>query len=558
MSLIDRIFGRKPAVDQPVEMKEVKAVEPKDKKVSEVAANAVPAAVAKVDDLDKPVVNKSLSEKVYLGATVIAGVVGVILIIIAAIYSGVSVAAITSGYAIAGYALLGVAALSTLGYYFLSDKIKNAYNQYRKGKEEKAELNNKQKIEAEREDATRVNAYNLYKAVKDFDNLKRKSNLWSTAKGNFDSATKAMIKEASDYFKKNRENKTAEAMKKEFAQEMAKASDSGYRVNLLDGRYGLPKEEDDSGVIYETFVEKLVEVEMKKTQAKYSEELKQGAKSIAEEYKKANLENSGKIVHKIRVNANELFKNEKYEILGKNYLSIIQELTSEIRKLVGDKYINNEMNNIDKLVANGSRYYSDVSRQQGIVKKDYDKQVANIEKKLAANSVAMLKNLKEELDLDKVKHSQLEIVRNKNNTKDRIEQAYKTIADIDKRREEIKAEKERLKQERENLLKQKQEKINNLPKEYITQLDARKKAFGYLIGKENLEDLKLPEVKKQSSWSWKKRAAIGIPLLAAAGAGAYGYVYGIPEVASNAVGAVYNRLYPPPPQGLFGLGYLGL
>jgi len=402
--------------------------------------------------------------------------------------AGLSVGA-TSPLAIAGYALSGATGVATgiWGYY----RHKNA-------------------TEIDRH--IDRHAKEFYNVVKEFDDLNPSSNKYVTAKQKYLEAKQAIENDLINLNPADRDTFVKRIV-------LAAKSDNSFRINTQDERYDFKLEK--SSVTFEEFVKAIVDNKFNDIQVSYDKALTSYAETFADALKK-DMPISRKINHLINEAAVKIAGDKEYRLLNKQVPDVVNDLINKIKEKFGEKNIQNEIKKTDNLARNRYSFWRFVEGRRNDVRKDYG---VKFGEKL--NQINDLEKLLKDLDdaetgYEREKLSLLGIVRNTNNSKEKIRDAKYRIAEIDQRRIEINEQKEEKQKEIEKLKLELAESERKLGYEHLIDLNARRKELARLLGQE-LEDLELPEhpTLGDKFKYWTPRVASGAALTAGAITGAY-------------------------------------
>ncbi len=422
------------------------------------------------------------------------------------LYLGASLPLMISAYAIGGSALLGA------GIY-----------EYKKAKN----IDN--------------HAKELYKAVKEFDDLNPSSNRYVTALERYIKAKQTI---QNDLIRLN------PADRKAFIRRIASAAkdDPNFRINTNDGRYGvvlekLKKGASPKGATFEQFVKSIVDIQADQVQVAYDKELKSYAETFADTLKN-DVMMSRKIRHHVNEAAYKMASKKEYRMLGKGLSDIANDLLGKIKDQLGERYVKREMNKLEGLMVDRYGFWSAVEGFRKTVRKDFDKKF-EAKNKLIKDLENQLKNLDDvEAGLAKEKVSLLAIARKTDNTPERIQTAEARIAELDAKREEIKAQRDAIGQEIEQLKLEQAQIEGKLGYEYLIDLNARRRELARLLGKEDVKDFELPghPTFGDKLKYWTPRAAVGAAVVAGA---YYGLPYAKPYVGPYAdkVGVAVTGAY---------------
>jgi len=344
---------------------------------------------------------------------------------------------------------------------------------------------NLQKSEAEYQNAKneqilkfQKNAQKFVKAIKGFENSDPETNFYVTAKSKYDSAIETFAKDLASL--------DGKVSRKELLEIYNKAEKKETTRIFADSRYGSDFEKVNKGISIPRFISIILKSEIQSVKDAYRKEINLiAADFIGILTKIENIQDATKFNHKKSETLNELAEDSEYKnIIGKDQKSIAKDLQAAMVKRLGK-------GKIEKLISDiKSRIYSPKLFNEGVAAdiKESSNKISEQIKSLKKNSSDLydrfealtdqiLAYAKEKQDL----LSQVSIL-TKEKCDIRRKEVEQDVRRINKEKEDIRAQMRRIAEDTERLEQQRPVIINQLRLAHLSNLNARRRELGKLIG----------------------------------------------------------------------------
>lgn len=381
----------------------------------------------------------------------------------------------------------------------------------------------------------------FYEAIKDYDtHLKGDSNAKATAEERYKNAKDNLIKILHE---RNPDNLD------KFVGRVSKAADHNpnFRINATDKRYGFLVKGNSESMIFKDFVAALVGDQKDQIASKYEDSLIEVAQTIKDHARDLN---QAPLLEKALNEAKkEIFSNPDFKLLHKGREEVLADLSKAlVDQIGGEKKVKAMISDLENKSQDKVNFWNHLSNDTDLLDKEYSKltnqrdgdiyafdtEISDLEDKLKEYNTKII-SYREIYDDKK------EFQENRDIAKAKIDELLKRIDEINSRKEEIQIEKEKLGVE-------KLEKEGALADEYLDKIREKREFLGFLIGKNDLENLKRPEKPtfgEKAKHTAKNLAKVAVGLAVVGGA-AYAADRYLDGKGMNAIGNFakdgYNKL----------------